>query len=213
MIIFRNATLALAALAGGFMSSAVCASDVVGETTASPSASQTLPMFTTVMVALNDDITSDTHQVGDPFTVSVVEDVMLDGRAVIPKGTVGHGVVTFSTGNGAFGKEGILQLSLRTLEVGDRTMILDGRYREEGRGKDVAAAVTMYAVGPLSALIRGKDSAIEAGRILKAKTGEDFTFDVASVPAPDGEIELVLPDFAEQPDIAAGDASDLAGKP
>lgn len=162
------------------------------------SRSVTVPMFTTVMVALDDEISSETHQVGDPFTVTVVEDVVVDNVVVIEKGAFGRGEVTFATGNGSFGKEGIIGLSLRELQIGDKTIILDGRYREEGRGKDAVAAVTMYAVGLLSAFVRGKDSAIEAGRVLKAKTGEDFTHVVA---VPSSSPKLTLPVFAD-----AGDA-------
>ncbi len=148
-----------------------------------------LPMFTPVMVAVDQEISTETHKVGDRFNVTVVEDVVVDGVPVIAKGARGFGEVTFATGNGAFGKAGIIGLSLRSLDVEGRAIILDGRYREEGRGQDASAAAVMYVAGPLSALVRGKDSAIEAGRVLKARTGEDFTYSVPPAPP-----RLVLPD-------------------
>ena len=55
----------------------------------------------------------------------------------------------------------------------------------------------------VSVVMRCKDEGWAVGDTIKQLFSQDF----------DGEIELVLPDFAEQPDIAAGDASDLAGKP
>lgn len=166
--------------------------------------SSVLPMFTPVMVALDEGISTETHKVGERFTVTVVEDVAVDGIPVISKGARGFGEITFASGNGAFGKPGIIGLSLRSLDVDGRAIILDGRYREEGREQDASAAVAMYVAGPLSALVRGKDSAIEAGRVLKAKTGEDFTY---SVQPP---IEIILPDPEALAHAAAEPDGDLS---
>ena len=164
-----------------------------------------LPMFTPVMVALDQDISTETHKVGDRFTVTVVDDVISDGVPVISKGARGFGEVTFASGNGAFGKPGIIGLSLRSLEVHGRAVILDGRYREEGREQDASAAAVMYVAGPLSALVRGKDSAIEAGRVLKARTGEDFAVSVPMAPR-----KLILPDLEAPALVVSKPDSDLS---
>lgn len=136
-----------------------------------------------VIVSLNDDISTTSSNIGDRFTVMVVHDVVQGGTIVIPKGSLGEGVVTFVTKNGAFGKPGILGISLRSLELNGQRILLDGRYREEGGNNNGAAAATMFAVGVAAALVKGKSSFIPKGRELKARTGEDISFAVVTEPS------------------------------
>ncbi len=171
------------------------------DTEAGPMA--TLPAFTPVFVMMNDDVSTELSKVGDRFGVTVLHDV-LDGPTVaIPKGTTGEGEVTFVTGNGGFGKAGIIAISLRHLDLEGKEVSLDGRYREEGRNKNGATAATWFAVGVFSGFIRGKDGYIPKGRELKARTGEDILYSLAGgFNAPEGE--------AEQPDAAqAGEAAEI----
>lgn len=145
-------------------------------TTALPSPSLTLPAGVPVIVVLDQDLSSKTSKVGDRFEVVVLYDVVDHGIVVIPQGTIGYGEVTFSTDKGGFGKGGILGIALRHLDLGGRMVALDGRYREEGRNNDGAAAATMFAVGIFAAAVKGKSSIIPKGRQLKARTGEDIVF-------------------------------------
>ncbi|WP_284124585.1 hypothetical protein [Parerythrobacter aestuarii] len=157
-----------------------------------------LPMFTLVNVTLNEAISSQTHVVGDEFSVTVMEDVVHNDTIVIPKGSIGAGQVTFATKKGGFGKQGILGLSLRTIEIGGDSFLLDGRYREEGKGNDGAAAATMFMVGIFAGLVKGKGVEIEQGRELRAKTGEDIPYivgvDAKAVPVPEETGETTTQD-------------------
>ena len=138
---------------------------------------------TPVIVALDEFLTSKTARVGDTFKISVTEDVREQGVLAIPKGTTGHGEVTFSADNGAFGSAGILGIAVRSLDLDGRTVVLDGRYRQEGQSKGDAAAITMFAVGIFAGFVRGKSSIIPEGRILRARIGEDFALGPAVPPA------------------------------
>lgn len=135
------------------------------------------------MVAMDKDLTTATAHVGDRFHVTVVNDVIEQGTVVIPKGTPGYGEVTFATHKGGFGKQGILGIALRYLDLNGRMVALDGRYREEGRGNDGAAAATMFAIGIFAVVVKGKTAIIPKGRELKARTGEDIAF-TAGMPPP-----------------------------
>jgi hypothetical protein len=135
---------------------------------------------TPVMVVLNDNLTTKTSHVGDRFEVTVVDDVGDQGIVVIPKGTIGYGEVTFSTDKGGFGKGGILSISLRYLDLNGKQVILDGRYRQEGKSNSTGAAVTLFAIGIIAAAVKGEGAVIPKGRELKARTGED----IALVAAP-----------------------------
>ena len=133
-----------------------------------------LPEGTPVIVTTATDLSTEINEVGDRFDVVVAEDVALGGVIVIPKGTIGRGEVSFATRKGSFGKPGILGIALRSLDLDGKSFVLDGRYREEGKDNDGAAAATMYAVGIFAALVKGKHGLIPKGRTLKARTGEDI---------------------------------------
>lgn len=149
-------------------------------------ASPILPAGTVVMVSMDEELTTARAKVGDRFGVTVIDDVAdpATGAIVIPKGTTGYGEVTFVSRKGGFGKQGILGIGLRFLTLNDREVMLDGRYRQEGKSNDGAAAVTMFAVGIFAVAVQGKTAIIPKGRALKARTGEDIPFTPGAVPAP-----------------------------
>lgn len=139
-----------------------------------PAPLKPLPAGTPVIVALDSELSTQTSLLGDSFSVTVTNDVMQDGIIVIPKGTRGRGEVTFVTKKGAFGKPGIIGIALRDMELNGRQVLLDGRFREEGANNNGAAAATMFAVGIVAGLVKGKTGVIPAGRELKGRTGEDI---------------------------------------
>lgn len=173
--------LSLAAVAACLLAPSAWAQDApVQPVSAAPEAAtpahSSLAAGAIVMVALDDDLTTKTAHVGNRFNVTVTDDVVEQGIVVIPKGTTGFGEVTFVTGKGGFGKQGILGIALRFLDLDGRQVMLDGHYREEGRGNDGAAAATMFAVGIFAIAVQGKGAVIPKGRVLKAHTGEDVTY-------------------------------------
>lgn len=171
-----------------------------------------LPAGTPVIVSLDAELSTQTSQLGDSFSVTVVNDVLHEGIVVIPKGTRGRGEITFLTKKGGFGKPGIIGIALRDMELGGRHVLLDGRFREEGGNNNAATAATMFAVGIVAGLVKGKSSVIPAGRELKGRTGEDIM--AAAVPEP------ALPPDAVPADAAVDISNDTrndtgidAGKP
>ena len=144
-------------------------------------ANATLPAFTPLKLMLNEELSSQQVSVGDPFTVTVLEDVVDNGAIVIPKGSIGHGEVTFASRKGGFGKPGIIGIALRSLDLGERRVELDGRYREEGKNNNGAVAATWMAVGIFSGFIKGRAGYIEKGRELRGRTGEPITYPVGGM--------------------------------
>lgn len=141
-----------------------------------PSAPSTLPVGSPIIVILDQDLSTMTAQLGDRFPVIVLHDVVDQDTVIIPKGTPGHGEVTYASGKGAFGRPGVIGITLRHLQLGDRQIALSGRYREEGQSNAGATAAAYFAVGILSGFIKGKSGFIPKGRELKARTGEAMTF-------------------------------------
>lgn len=152
----------------------------------------TLPAKTPVFVMLDKELSTEVNEIGDSFSVTVLRDVLEGDTVVIPQGTKGYGDVTFVTGNGGFGKAGIIGISLRYLDLDGEWFLLDGRYREEGNSKNGAAVATWIAVGVFSGFIRGKDGAIPQGRELKARTGEDIIYYPLNEDTPSDAVEEPL---------------------
>ncbi len=144
----------------------------------------TVPAGTSILVSLTSELSSRSSNQGDWFQVVVHEDLVHQGVIVVPKGTIGHGEVTFASRKGGFGKSGIIGISLRYLDLNGQKFALDGRYREVGKSGDGAAAATMFAVGVFAGFVTGKSSAIPQGRVLKARTGEDILHVPVAVPPP-----------------------------
>jgi hypothetical protein len=139
---------------------------------------------TAVTVVMDEDVSTRTARVGDQFYVVLRDDLVLAPDVVIPKGTRGRGEVTFATNKGVFGKPGILGISLRYLDLDGQIIPLDGRYREEGKNNDGAAAATMFAVGIAAVFVTGKASVIPKGRELRARIGEDVMAIAPAMPVP-----------------------------
>lgn len=147
-----------------------------------PAPAATLASGTPIFVMLDADLSTMTAKLGDRFPVVALHDVVERETIVIPKGAAGYGEVTFTTNKGAFGKPGIIGITLRRLQIGDRQIALSGRYREEGANNNGATAAAMFTVGVFSAFIKGKPGVIPRGRELKARTGEPIAF-TPGVPA------------------------------
>jgi len=130
---------------------------------------------TPVSVMLDQDLSTRTSKTGDTFPVTVIQDVVASGIVVIPKGTHGEGEVIFAAGTGGFGRAGLLMIALRTLDLGNgRSLVVDGKFRQEGSDNSGATYATWIAVGVFSGFIKGKTGTIAKGRQLDGRTGEDF---------------------------------------
>ncbi len=131
-----------------------------------------LPANTEVAVTLNAEVNSKRVKQGQNFDVSVARDVTLGNFVVIPRGTKGVGQVTYRTGKGAFGKSAKMEIEIRSLNLGGRTIPISGKFRQEGSGNTGATVATAVAVGVFSAFVTGKSAVFEQGRELKCFTVE-----------------------------------------
>jgi hypothetical protein len=135
-----------------------------------PGATATLPSNTEVLVSMNSEISSKKVREGSTFTLSVSRDVILNNYVVVPKGTSAHGVVTWRTGKGAFGKSAKMEFEVRHLELNGRQVPLVGHFRQEGSGNTGATVGTAIAVGVFSAFVTGRSAVVEQGREFRVFT-------------------------------------------
>lgn len=133
----------------------------------------TLPAETLVKVALTSTINSATAQVGDKVVYRVTEDVMVEGRVVVPAGTTSVATVTEVTAAGRLGKDGRVLVDFGQVPALDGTLIaldVDERATEKNRSLELAAGASMAGIvllGPVGLVggyfVKGKDVQIEAG--------------------------------------------------
>ncbi len=128
-----------------------------------------VPAGTTLTVKLDEAVGSKISEEGQPFTATLANPIMVEGKEVIPKGSTVSGTVTDVKARGRFKGEGRLQLVLNSIHVrgSDYDIQTNPITRiAKGKGKRTAAMVGGGAaagavVGALAG--GGKGAAIGAG--------------------------------------------------
>lgn len=132
----------------------------------------TLPAQTLVKVALSRTVNSGEAKLGDKVLYTVVEDVMIGGRVVIPVGASGLATITEVTAAARLGKDGRVVLDFGKVSTLDGTRVplkVDEKATERNRSLELAAGASMAGIillGPVGLVgayfVRGKDVQIEA---------------------------------------------------
>ncbi|MDR3348261.1 MAG: hypothetical protein LBO03_01420 [Acidaminococcales bacterium] len=137
-----------------------------------------IPDKTPVEVELVNNISSKTHKKGHIVDIRVIENLIVNGVVVIPKGALGQLLVTEAHKAGGFGKRGKLVLTPQFVFAANNEKIplIPDNYQTLGKGDGgavaVAAAVTL--IGGI--FMKGSNTTFNAGT--------EFTVAV------DGDIDL-----------------------
>ncbi len=130
-----------------------------------------------IQLAINEQLSSRTHDEGDNFSLTVVQDVYSDGQVVIPRGARAMGQVTWRTGTGAFGKSGKMEIAFRYLDIAGRRIPLRGMHRQEGEGNTAATVGAVLGAGVIGGLlVRGRRALVQEGREFTAFTVDPVPF-------------------------------------
>ncbi len=131
-----------------------------------------LPAQSLVKVQLLKTIDSGQTKVGTEVVYEVVEDVVVDGRVVIPSGVRGVATVTEVASAGRLGKDGRVIVDFGRLSSLDGTRVklrVDETATEKNKSLEFAAGASMAGIvllGPIGLVggyfVRGKDVKIEA---------------------------------------------------
>jgi hypothetical protein len=139
---------------------------------------------TPITLAMAEEVNSSTHEEGDTFKLTVLNDVKIGDTIVIPRGTPAVGEITWRTGKGAFGKSGKLEFALRHIELNGQRIPVSGNFRQEGEGNTVATGVGVLAIGVFAGFITGKRARVPVGRELMSQLAEPVPFTSAGSLAP-----------------------------
>ncbi len=158
---------------------------------------------TPLKLAVSKEVNSSTHDAGDMFGLTVLEDVRVSDTVVIPSGTPASAEITWRTGKGAFGKSGKLEFSMRSVELDGQSIPITGDFRQEGEGNTVATGVGVLAIGVFAGFITGKRARLPMGRELLSQVAQPLEF------APDGSLS---PSFDSESAMAAAVANTPLGQ-
>jgi hypothetical protein len=143
------------------------------EATAPMAAEAVLPANSEVVLTMNETVSSKSHRLGEKFSLTVAQDVKVDGNTVIPRGTRAVAQITRRTGKGGFGKSGKLDFTVRYLDHNGIRIPLEGRHHQAGEGRGGAAVGAVVAAGLVGGmLVKGKSAKVEEGREFTVRTVE-----------------------------------------
>lgn len=130
-----------------------------------------VPANTEIILRMSDELTSKGGKIkaGHMFRLTVAYDVRVQGKVVIPNGTMAVGEVTMRTGKGVMGKSGKMEVELRHVDLNGRRIPINGKFRQEGEGNTLAAVGAILLSAPLL-FVTGKSAVIPRGRELTGYT-------------------------------------------
>lgn len=97
---------------------------------ASETETVTVPSGTELTAQLDQEMSTKSHSQGDPFSAHTAAAVAVDGATAIPAGSTVRGVVTGVQQADAEGKQGVVKLDIRSIEVRGQSSDLSARIVE-----------------------------------------------------------------------------------
>lgn len=140
---------------------------------------------TPVRLVLDENVSSESSRTGDLIRFDVLEDVIINGVVVIPRGAAAWATVTNAEAKKRMGRGGKLDINI------DKVMLADGeslhlRAVQDAKGGGnqagmaagmVVTSLVFLPAAPLFLLMHGKDVTIPQGRQITAFTAGTVSFD------------------------------------
>ncbi|MDD5542619.1 MAG: hypothetical protein PHX83_05545 [Acidobacteriia bacterium] len=76
-----------------------------------------IPEGTSISVRLLETLSSKTSRVGDQFSASIEEPILVDGKEIVPRGAMAYGVVTSAKESGRIKGRSYISLRLRSIDL------------------------------------------------------------------------------------------------
>jgi hypothetical protein len=168
---------------------------------ARPPQPHTLMDGTPVKLRLSETMSSASARVGQEVPFDVLEDVMVDGVIVLPKGATAIGTVTDCNPKKSMGRAGKLDMSISYARLADQEKLplraiqdnKGGGHVGAMTGAIVATSIVFFPAAPLFLFIHGQDITIPQGTEITAFVQGDMHLDMAK--------------FAAAPPVPAASAS------
>ncbi len=156
-------------------------------TPAQPPPPHTLLDGTPVKLRLSQTISSADAKVGQEIPFEVVEDIQVDGVAVLPKGSTAIGTVTEVSPKKSMGRAGKLNIAISYGRLADQEKVAlrasketkGGGHVGAVTGAMVATTIVFFPAAPLFLFIHGKDITIPQGTEITSFVEGDMHLDMA----------------------------------
>jgi hypothetical protein len=178
----KSATAPAAPAAGAAAAGAAATTPPAATTTGGPG---TLPAGTTLMLKTKDPVSTASHKKGTKFTTMLENDLVADGKVLVPKGTVVYGTVVSSRGGKVVGGASLVvtftEMSINNQPIGIVTDEAGAETAPGGTAKKVGAGALVgaaagdagagAAVGGALALMTAKGNHLQvpAGTVVQVK--------------------------------------------
>lgn len=146
-----------------------------GMVVGSPAANgQSLPQGTSVRLRTLSPLSSMDNKTGDRFDLEVAEDVLLNGRVVIPRGSPAKGEITMVKKKGMWGKSGKLETRVLSVRANGRDIPLRGTVADKG-DTGTAGVVGAILVLPIAGFfVTGTSASLPQGTGFTGLTESDL---------------------------------------
>lgn len=129
-----------------------------------------LPAGTVVHLRSEELVSSATASQGQHFKLVVDEDVLHQGRILIPRGTPAVGTVLNVERSGQMGAGSLLSIKIEYLQIGAQRVRLRRTLSSADQSQENKAEWINAAFGPFGFFVRGKDVEVASGTHISAQT-------------------------------------------
>jgi hypothetical protein len=172
---------------------------------------------TAIKLRLAENLTSATAKAGDSVPFEVIDDVLVDGVVVLPKGGQAVATITEANAKKSMGRAGKLNLNIDSARLvdGEKVQLRASQDNKGGghvgamTGAMVATSLVFFPAAPLFLFIHGKDVTIPQGTEITAFVEGDMKLDMAKFApaAPPATVAAVEPAVAASTGSLTIDAS------
>ena len=128
-----------------------------------PSVNSTLRAGTPVRLRLLTALTSKQAKTGQIIDLEAVDDVMVDGHIVIPRGSAARGEITFAKSTGMWGKSGKLDTQVTSVRVNGTEIALRGTVAQKGETGSVGVIGAIAFLPIAGFFVTGTSAELPAG--------------------------------------------------
>jgi len=166
-----------------------------------------VPDGTPIKLRLNEPLHSGKNKVGQGISLTVADDVMVDGKVAVEAGARASGRIIVAEGKKSMGRGGKLDFTAEKVTLSDGRMANLRLTEQGGTGKGtgvktglmtLGVALVFWPAAPLALLIKGKDVEIPAGSVFTTFT--------------DGQMKLADKEALKPAAVATATAAKLAGE-
>lgn len=138
--------------------------------------SPVLTAGTPIRLMVTKEVNSRTAKPGERFKLRVDAPVSLNGKIVIPIGSVAWGELVTVSGTKAAGGKGRLEAKLLFIELGDRQIPIAGTASHNGAENDAGVLLGVISFGVLGLLNKGGNATLKAGDVFTGYLHQDEAF-------------------------------------